>query len=155
MYVCMYVTQAYMHASSSLPCGNIGRTDLKSWKCVTLPKPETQAWRFQDPALLNECLLYPLDKTGMISMYTFGEPEPGAGFMKVDDRLVTTVQPSFHHRHSTNRASWRLPSSAKDELRYDCKFTDDGNASWYSVCRVPMVDWRFDCRHSPPRWPSG
>ena len=24
-------------------------------------------------------------------------------------------------------------------------FADDGNASWYSVCRVPMVKWRLDC----------
>ena len=31
---------------------------------------------------------------------------PGAGIMEADDRQVTTVstvQPSFHHRHSTNR----------------------------------------------------
>ena len=37
-----------------------------------------------------------------------------------------------------------LPLSANDEVRCDCTFTDDGNASWYSVCRVPMVDWRLD-----------
>ena len=24
---------------------------------------------------------------------------------------------------------------------------DDGNASWYSVCRVPMVEWRVDCEN--------
>ena len=33
---------------------------------------------------------------------------PGAGIMEDDDRRVTTVftvQPSFHHRHSTNRIS--------------------------------------------------
>ena len=32
----------------------------------------------------------------------------GAGIMEADDRQVTTVftvQPSFHHRHSTNRVS--------------------------------------------------
>ena len=38
-----------------------------------------------------------------------------------------------------------LPSSANDEARCDCTFADDGNASWYSVCRVPMVEWRLDC----------
>ena len=34
-------------------------------------------------------------------------PPPGAGIMEADDRQVTvfTVQPSFHHRHSTNRVS--------------------------------------------------
>ena len=26
-------------------------------------------------------------------------------------------------------------------------FADDGNASWYSVCRVPMVEWRLDCEN--------
>ena len=34
--------------------------------------------------------------------------KPGAGIMEADDRQVTTVftvQPSFHHRHSTNRVS--------------------------------------------------
>ena len=33
---------------------------------------------------------------------------PGAGIMEADDRQVTTVftlQPSFHHRHSTNPVS--------------------------------------------------
>ena len=33
---------------------------------------------------------------------------PGAGIMEADDHQVTTVftvQPSFHHRHSTNRVS--------------------------------------------------
>ena len=43
--------------------------------------------------------------------------------MEADDRQVTTVftvQPSFHHA---------LQSSANDEVRYDCTFADDGNAS--------------------------
>ena len=33
---------------------------------------------------------------------------PGAGITEADDRQVTTVftvQPSYHHRHSTNRVS--------------------------------------------------
>ena len=33
------------------------------------------------------------------------QPKPEAGIMEVDDRQVTTVQPSFHHRHSTNPVS--------------------------------------------------
>ena len=36
---------------------------------------------------------------------------PGTGIMEADDRQVTTVftvQPSFHHRHSTNRVSWSV-----------------------------------------------
>ena len=26
-------------------------------------------------------------------------------------------------------------------------FADDGNASWYSVCRVPLVEWGLDCEN--------
>ena len=26
-------------------------------------------------------------------------------------------------------------------------FADDGNPSWYSVCRVPIVEWRLDCEN--------
>ena len=37
-----------------------------------------------------------------------------------------------------------LPSSVKDVVRYDRAFDDDGNASWYSVCWVPMVEWPLD-----------
>ena len=33
-----------------------------------------------------------------------------------------------------------LPSSANDEVRFNCRFADDGNASRYSVCRVPMME---------------
>ena len=70
---------------------------------------------------------------------------------------LTTVkwrQSSQSNRHSTIGARQTecheaLTSSANDEVRCDCTFTDDANASWYSVCRVPMV-WRLnceDCRH--------
>ena len=65
----------------------------------------------------------------------------------------TTVrwrQFSQSNRHSTigprqTEYHEALPLSANDEVRCDCTFTDDGNASWYSVCRVPMVEWRLDC----------
>ena len=54
-----------------------------------------------------------------------------------------------------------LPWSVKDEVRCDCTFADDGNASWYLFCWVPMVEWRLDCRHltvvglhdTGPWWP--
>ena len=29
-------------------------------------------------------------------------------------------------------------------MRCDCIFADDGNISWYSVCRVLMVEWQLD-----------
>ena len=67
--------------------------------------------------------------------------------MEADDRQVTTaftVQPLFHHRYSTN---WVSSSSANDKVRCGCTFAEDGNASWYSVFRVPIVEWRLDCRH--------
>ena len=67
--------------------------------------------------------------------------------MEDDDRQVTTaftVQPSFHHWHSTNRVSWSV--TIVGERRGEvCSFADNGNASWYSVFRVPMVEWRLDC----------
>ena len=57
---------------------------------------------------------------------------------------------SQSNRHSaigTRQAKYHeaLPSSANDEVKYVCTFVDDGNASWYSVCGVPMVEWRLDC----------
>ena len=63
---------------------------------------------------------------------------------------VFTVQPSFHHRHSTNQYHEALPSSTNMQSHLTSSFADDGNPSWYSVCRVPMVEWRLDrenCRH--------
>ena len=73
---------------------------------------------------------------------------PGAGIMEADDRQVTTVitvQPSFHHRHSTNWVSWSF--SIVGERAVTPHLADDANASWYSVCRVPMVEWRLDCEN--------
>ena len=73
----------------------------------------------------------------------------GAGIMEADDRQVTTVltvQPSFHHLHSTNRVSWSVTivSERRGEVWLHIR-RRDGNASWYSVCRVPVVEWRLDC----------
>ena len=86
------------------------------------------------------------------------------------------------HRHHLGPASWRsttvkwrqfsqsnrqstsctrqteyheaLPSSANDEVRCDCTFADDGNASWYSVCRVPMVEWCWTVKTVVTWWSS-
>ena len=67
----------------------------------------------------------------------------------------TTVkwrQSSLSSRHSTigtrqTEYHEALPSSANDEVRCDCTFADNGNVSWYSVYRVPMVEWRLDCEN--------
>ena len=40
-----------------------------------------------------------------------------------------------------------LPPSANVQSHLTSSFTDDGNASWYTVCRVPMVEWRLDCEN--------
>ena len=66
--------------------------------------------------------------------------------------IVKYRQSSQSNRHSTiatrqSEYHEALPSSANDEVRCDCTFADDGNASWYWVCRVPMVKWRFDCEN--------
>ena len=58
-------------------------------------------------------------------------------------------QPNRHSTIGTRQTEYHeaLTSSANDEMRCDCTFSDDGNASWYSVCRVPMVEWRVDCEN--------
>ena len=60
-------------------------------------------------------------------------------------------QSSQSNRHSTigtrqTQYYEALPSSA-NEVRCDCTFTNNGNASWYSVYRVLMVEWRLDCEN--------
>ena len=75
---------------------------------------------------------------------------PGAGIMEDDDRQVTTVftvQTSFHHRHSLTEYHEALLSLANVQSHLTSSFADDGTASWYSVCRVPMVEWRLDCEN--------
>ena len=63
--------------------------------------------------------------------------------MEADDRQVTTVftvQPSFTIGTQQTEYHEALPSSANGEVRCDCTFADDGNASWCSVFQVPMVE---------------
>ena len=38
-----------------------------------------------------------------------------------------------------------LSSSANVRSHLTSSFADYGNASWYSLCRVPTVEWRLDC----------
>ena len=65
----------------------------------------------------------------------------------------TTVkwrQSSQSNRHSTISTQQTqyhevLPSLANVQSHLTSLFADDGNASWYWVCRVPMVEWQFDC----------
>ena len=74
----------------------------------------------------------------------------GAGIMEADDRQVTTVftvQPSFRHRHSTNRVSWSATIG-----RRTCSHTSPRRSPTMvtlhdTVCRVPMVEWRLDCEN--------
>ena len=58
-------------------------------------------------------------------------------------------QSSRHSTIGTQETEYHeaLPSSAVDKVRCDCTFADDANASWYSICRVPMVEWRLDCNN--------
>ena len=95
-----------------------------------------------------------LDEEGLLAFGTSQRgSKPGAGIMEADDSQMTTV--FTVNRHSTigpRQTEYHevLPSSANDEVRCDCTFADDGNASWCSVCRVPTVEWRLDsedCRH--------
>ena len=76
--------------------------------------------------------------------------------MEADDHQVMTVftvQPPFHHLHSTNHLTNEkkkktrqteyhevFPSSANVQSHLTSPFANDGTASWYSVCGVPMVE---------------
>ena len=75
---------------------------------------------------------------------------PGTSIMETNDRQVTTVftvQPSFHHRHSTNWLSWSVIIVGERALTPHLVVCRRCNASWHSVCRVPMVEWRLDCEN--------
>ena len=64
-------------------------------------------------------------------------------------------QSSQSNRHSTigtrqTQYHEALPSSANVQSHLTSSFANNGNASWYSVCRVQMVEWWLDsedCRH--------
>ena len=62
------------------------------------------------------------------------------------------LQFSQSNRHSTI-GTWQteyheaLPSSANMQSHLTLLFTDNGNASWYSACQVPMVEWWLDCEN--------
>ena len=67
---------------------------------------------------------------------------PGASIMEADDHQVTTVytvQPSFHHRHSTNRVSWSVTI---------CRRT----CSHASLRRLPTMVTLHDTRFVEWRW---
>ena len=75
---------------------------------------------------------------------------PGAGIMEADDGQVTTFsQSSRHSIIGTRQIEYHeaLPSSEKVQSHFTSSFADDGNASWYSVCRVPKVEWQLDCEN--------
>ena len=74
---------------------------------------------------------------------TDGSDSPGAGIMEVKHHQVMTVVTLNHHSTiGTPQTEHHeaLPSSVNDKVRYDSMFADNGNASLYSVCRVPMVE---------------
>ena len=73
---------------------------------------------------------------------------------KINNRPTTVKWRQFSqsNRHptiGTRQTEYQeaLPSSANDEVRCDCTFADDGNALWYSPCRVSIVEWQLDCEN--------
>ena len=58
-------------------------------------------------------------------------------------------QSNRHYTIGTRQTKYHevLPSSANVQSHLTSSFADDGNASWYSVCRVPMVEWRLHCEN--------
>ena len=85
----------------------------------------------------------------VISYFTLWDQGP------VPWRLMTVKwwqlsQSNCHSTIGTRQTEYHgaLPSSANDEMRCDCTFANGGNASWYLVCRVLIVEWRLDCQAS-------
>ena len=62
------------------------------------PVPDTPATRGRNQTRVNRRACPPV-------LSHTSRPAFRAGIMEADDRQATTVQPSFHHRLSTNRAS--------------------------------------------------
>ena len=67
--------------------------------------------------------------------------------MEADDCQFS--QSNRHFTISTRQTEYHeaLPSLVNDDVRCDCMFADDGSASWYSVCQVLMMEWRFNCEN--------
>ena len=114
------------------------------------------------------CGVFPLTVEHLLS----DPPEPPSGNLGPVSWRPTIVkwrQFSQSNRHSTigtrqTEYHEALPSSANVQSHLTSSFADDGNASWYSVCRVPMVKWRLDCEkcrhltvvglHDTGPWPA-
>ena len=67
--------------------------------------------------------------------------------MEADDRHVTTVftvQPSFHHRHSTNRVSWSVTIGGQRRGEVWLHVCRSGDASWcwVGLWRLSSLDGR-------------
>ena len=61
------------------------------------------------------------------------------------DKLSITKR---YHRWRTTRWGVTARSPTMVTKARVASYTGlDGNASWYSVCRVPMVEWRLDCEN--------
>ena len=127
--------------------------------CVLGTSPELAAMDCVDPCICHLCftlflVIFHLSSPpsrSLLSLHNQTECLPGAGIMEADDRQVTTVftvQPSFHHRHSTKpnimkryrrRRTTRWGVTARSPTMVTL------HTGW--VCRVPMVEWRLDCEN--------
>ena len=77
---------------------------------------------------------------------------PNMGPVSWRPMIVKWRQSSQSNRHltiGTRQTEYHeaLLSSANVQSHLTSSFANDGNASWYSVCRVPMVEWRLDCEN--------
>ena len=58
-------------------------------------------------------------------------------------------QSNHHFTIGTRQTQYHeaLPSLANVQSHLTSSLADDDNASWYSVCRVPVMEWRLDCEN--------
>ena len=99
----MYFIAKGLNMSGRPSCTSGGNVSLGHWRPGFTPRISFTSVSKVD--ILEPALLGPGPRRYNVNG---GTGLPGAGIMEADDRQVTTVftvQPSFHHRHSTNRVS--------------------------------------------------
>ena len=77
---------------------------------------------------------------------------PDQGLVSWRSMTIKWRQFSPSNRHSTistrqTEYQEALPSPANVQSHLTSSFADDSDASWYSVCRVLMVEWWLDCEN--------
>ena len=91
---------------------------------------------------------YPLDCPSVIGItWVEFEHQGPASWRLTTVKWWQFSQSNCHYTIGARQTEYHeaLPSSANMQSHLTSSFTNNGNASWYSVCRVPIVEWWLDC----------